>query len=791
MAQSQGPPPRLDELAAKADKAPAPWAQLYRELSRPFDALSLASGTVNVVPLADFPGKPPNFDGTWNIPLIAKPAEVASFTREELLSVVFFESTALATINAFLDAKAEASKDLAERVRLQSAEHLLRAVLVFHQGTRRRIPLTTDPWRELKEPLEKRLLEVRRALLADFAKEAESKKRWDDTIALANAWGLNDVARECWIRFADERLAAGDFSAVRKILDRLEEDVLPSPLTEPIRKALQKRAETLFREAKDGGAQANLDEALKLWPRLTGARDELARRTNTYKVLYVAVPELPEMLSPATAWTDTEKQALELLFEGLVRIRHEETVGQTYEPLLAREVPLPRGLGRRFALARDASWSDGERLTAVDVRHTLQLLASDEMAGRDRSWRDLLEPPRFEGNPFELNLKLRQGIADPLTLFHFKILPQQYRGKELARADDPEFAKSPLGSGPFVYSGRRVEDGRTYAIFQANPAFVRRNRPWHSNIREIRFFAWSDASKDIGTPLPHVVLGISSDQAAALNKFAYADIRRPLPRRVYILAVNNRLPALANLNLRRALALGFQREAILEEAFRGPDKVKADAKLYLAVNGPFPAKSWACCPSPRVPADLHQPELARSLAKKAAADLGAVRLTLKYPAHTPGAKEACEAMERQLAKLFADASAKIELQLVPVSERQMQEALSKREFDLAYHHIDFPDDNFWLWPMFDPSDGALHPGGANYLGYVNDAKLQSLFSSATNTREFTTLRDLQHSIHAHLVERMPLIPLWQLHAAIAIHPSFVPVGLDPLLVFPNVLEWKL
>src|SRR5262249_37062460 len=109
----------------------------------------------------------------------------------------------------------------------------------------------------------------------------------------------------------------------------------------------------------------------------------------------------------------------------------------------------------------------------------------------------------------------------------------------------------------------------------------------------------------------------------------------------------------------------------------------------------------------------------------------------------------------------------------------------------AYHHIDFPDANFWLWPMFDPSPDALRPGGANYLGYENDAKLQNLFRSALSAREFTTLRDQQHLIHAHLVERMPLIPLWQLHTTIAVHPSLVPVGLDPLLVFPSVLEWKL
>ncbi len=38
---------------------------------------------------------------------------------------------------------------------------------------------------------------------------------------------------------------------------------------------------------------------------------------------------------------------------------------------------------------------------------------------------------------------------------------------------------------------------------------------------------------------------------------------------------------------------------------------------------------------------------------------------------------------------------------------------------------------------------------------------------------------------------MPLIPLWQLHRHLAVHPQVAAVGLDPLLVFPNIEEWRL
>ena len=150
-AQDQSLPLRLDELAAKADKAPTPLAELYRELSRPSDVLTLkSSGPARVVPFADFPGKPRNFEGTWTIPFVDKPAESVSFTREDLSSVHYFETTALAKINRFLTDDAGEHKDLPQRDRLQAGEQLLRAVLVFHEGTRRRVPMASEPWRELK-----------------------------------------------------------------------------------------------------------------------------------------------------------------------------------------------------------------------------------------------------------------------------------------------------------------------------------------------------------------------------------------------------------------------------------------------------------------------------------------------------------------------------------------------------------------------------------------------------------------------------------------------------------------
>src|SRR5262249_424627 len=151
-------------------------------------------------------------------------------------------------------------------------------------------------------------------------------------------------------------------------------------------RALQQEA---IATADARAATAKLREALDIWPRLPGLYDAYLRRKNAYTVLYVGVRALPEFLSPGLAQTHAERQAVDLLFEGLVRGTYDERLGQRFVPQLAAGAPevLPRG--RRLHLERTASWSNGERVTKEDVRDTVLLLKAK--AGRAQVWADLYE----------------------------------------------------------------------------------------------------------------------------------------------------------------------------------------------------------------------------------------------------------------------------------------------------------------------------------------------------------------------------------------------------------------
>src|SRR5262249_1526338 len=150
-----------------------------------------------------------------------------------------------------------------------------------------------------------------------------------------------------------------------------------------------------------------------------------------------------------------------------------------------------------------------------------------------------------------------------------------------------------------------------------------------------------------------------------------------------------RVPSLASQDLRRALAHAIPRGQIIRDHLQG---LADPAKVFSPLSGPFPAHCWAACPPQRVAEDPYHPDLAKSLARKIGQ--GQVSLTLKYPAGEPGVKEACAAIADHAAKLFGQVQVNLSLELVPLNSRKMRDAIDKRDYELAYHHWDFPDDNF-------------------------------------------------------------------------------------------------
>src|SRR5207248_720303 len=142
-----------------------------------------------------------------------------------------------------------------------------------------------------------------------------------------------------------------DYQAALGRLQLLEKTFPNTPETEKIRGLLRDKANALFEEAQALRDQGKADEAIAklqtaetIYPFLPKLKDTRLRWNKEYPILFVGVAELPRYLDPARAYTDSEKQAVELLFEGLVKLAPYGHRGFRYEPGLA-EPPqlLPMG----------------------------------------------------------------------------------------------------------------------------------------------------------------------------------------------------------------------------------------------------------------------------------------------------------------------------------------------------------------------------------------------------------------------------------------------------------------
>ena len=494
-------------------------------------------------------------------------------------------------------------------------------------------------------------------------------------------------------------------------------------------------------------------------------------------VVVVGVRHLPERMSPSRARTDTERWALDLIFEGLVRPTTLDG-GTTFVPALAIGPSRSELGGRAFTLDPAATWTDANHspVLAGDVLSSVERL---------RAAGDLTLGDAFSDAPRRLRLTFRSLHPDPAALCTFKITP--------AGRDDDQFAQQPIGSGPFMYAGRVTEGKREYAVFKANPQYSQRagraNRP---QLREVRFLAGTEPLADFRRGVVDIVLEENTTALAAaapapepkeeaiarLESGLGPDARmvtRP-SRRIYYLAINPIKTALsgdAGRNLRRAIALGINREKILDDSWR-----QAGQPFHHALTGPFPPGTWPCDPAG---GSLDDETLAKSELKSAKLPGGKVLLV--YPAGEPQAEKACTLIANQLTQLGVPTEAK------PLSEADFRKVVfTEKTFDLAWRHFDFRDDWFDPASLFAVDNGGI--GGAG----TGPSRLESALARCASRCEFAALRDARRRLHAEFREVMPFVPLWSpdVHIVLkrAVESAPAPDLLDPMQPFIEIERWR-
>ncbi|MBN9122137.1 MAG: hypothetical protein J0I06_23850 [Planctomycetes bacterium] len=844
-----GTPPdvKLDELARAAQETPHPaFKDLYAKHTYPFDRLTARGAPSRIKPLPLGRGeKFPNPFGVQEVGAEGQLGPPVAVNVPDVQKIEYFEEIVLKAGNDLLALKpfgtgtgagaGPAGWTIPDQ--LSAAERVMAAALRFHdyarENPRDRPGRKGRGWDDVRKPLADRLREVRLLLL----KNAVAVGDWDrvrqtgSQLMAAYPKDPTVAAEVASARVLEaRRLLASDkhFDHVKAkdLLDEFDARY-PGGGGEPV-KALRARiaelAQKAFQRARDKKAVNDLvtardalAQAAALDPTIPGVREMQRELKAGYQTLYVGVRDFPRNMTPITARLDSEKQAVELLFEGLLSEVPDDATGTRYRPGAAVNMPAVVIGGREFLLRtqeRDSSGRYG--FESHDVVSTLKMLQGkpETWSAYALPWLDDLPTPRDNTG---VRIAFRQGHPDPRALLTFKLLPARWLESNGKPIDDAAFAEKPYGTGPFkLQYGTRSDGGPREMVFVDNPLYGRwrdrANQPFIKEVRLVEVAKVYNVVEAFQQGSLHILPDVPT---ADLDKFrnalgARAEIvTAATNRRVHMLAVNHRRPQMRSKVLRQGLMMAIDREAILNEVFRA-----GKPEFHRSMNGPFPPNSWA---APKgadgVPTPLVNRDLAVLKLKTYLGDTGAkAEVTLAYPDGDPQSKLACEAIQKQIDGLFKDSPGrKLAVVLEPVPLRDLLTRVEdEHRFDLAYVPFDYPDDwyPYALGAMLEPA--AAERGGRNWFGFLSrdsgaddqDARLGQLLNDLRAFREFGQLATRSAEVHKQFNECVPFIPLWQLDRHMLVHNAVKvvvddsdaqvsPKVLNPTTLFQGIARWRL
>lgn len=722
--------------------------------------------------------------------------------------------------------------------KLAAAEAVLARVLFFHDRARDQNTRRGKPWDDVKTELYGKLTEVRVERVRQAGLDRDWAKLKELSTRLIQLYKSNLTVQEQV--YGAQLMEAVELARSKKVTDLERARTLLSeyearfPVTrsetaQKVRQHLGEQAKTFLADATSLSNQGDKSRAQNLLKTVeaidpdNAALRKLQQDLKTgYPILVVGVRRLPDRMSPARARFDSEKQAAQLMFEGLLAAVPDELVGVRYEPALAADRPLVGAGVRDVSLVRSADWNDAEagRFDAADVTATLNLLrqASGSWTAEPIAWLD--EPRMDPSDPGFVRLRFKVGHPDPRSLLTLPIHPGRWLLQQNRRIDDLEFARRPFGTGPFRlaanYQPRGANDPPRDVVFVSNPAYGRRpGRTGQPFIKEVRF-------RDIST-VPDLAAEFRADRIQVVTDVPTADLPKyqannglgnrvrvvtpGVNRQIHILAINHRRPHLANVDVRRGLAHAIDRTRILNEVYRAGNE-----EFHAPLTGPFPAGSWATPPGGPPDGLFSRDQAQARLHAYLARPEAAMQLELLYPDDDLRAKSACERIKQMVAAAVAHEERKLEIVPKPTRPRDLLRLVEEEHrYDLAYLPFDYPGD--WypleLASFLDPT--AAGADGRNYTGYLaikshikeEDDQLSRLLQATRLYRDpLGKLQPLAHDLHRRFNDAVPFVPLWQIDRHMVMSTNLKvwlagkveeasPRLLNPTVPFTSLGRWRL
>jgi peptide/nickel transport system substrate-binding protein len=473
----------------------------------------------------------------------------------------------------------------------------------------------------------------------------------------------------------------------------------------------------------------------------------------------VATPQQLNPLAgdPANDPAGADIQAL--IFDGLMRIGPD---GLPEQALAESWDISDDGKVYTFTLRADVTWHDGTPLSADDILFTLRAVSNRGFAGNLSAgalWSNVLIEKISDRS---VRCTLASPYAPFLSLATFPILPVH-----ILRDIPPEawasapFSRAPVGTGPYQLAELTTER----ALLKANPRYFG-GRPFLDSI-ELRFFRDSPAALAALTRGEIMGLGFLSTGDLGQTNLPRNVVRDALPLDSYTtLTFNLRQDPLSDLQLRRALAHGLDKDELIAQAL-GNRAVRLDT--------PILPGWWAAAEDPQW--YIFNPQQAASDLTTLGWELGADGVRQKggrqlvLPLITDEAPDRIAAAQ-SIAKQWGALGAKVEVQ--QLDSQALTKRLQDHDFVLALHawqRLGPDPDVYSLW------HSSRSTRGENYAG-LNDEQIDELLDNARHDLDIPARSASYAAFQQRWVELAPSITLYQPQFVYATSRQLEGLGFD-------------
>lgn len=438
-------------------------------------------------------------------------------------------------------------------------------------------------------------------------------------------------------------------------------------------------------------------------------------------ILKAAFEANPDDLNPFTMTSLVSALVVEKVYDTLFVFNQE----LESTPNLCEKFEAPDETTYIFHLVEGVKFSNGDPLTAEDVKFSLECYKDPEIGGA--AWAQTIESVEvIDETTVQVNLsKPYAPLISYLSWMYYPIV-----SKKFYEENDGDLKMKTMGSGPFVLE-EFVPD--QVIKLSRNPHYWKDDLPY---LDGIEWVIMPDDQARVAALRGNQVMGASFIDYQAAMPFENDEQRRIYPYSALTHAttyINCSSGPLADARVRQALSYAIDREEILQSAALGHGRVTG----YI----PVPQAFWAVPPE-ELPTYSHNIEKAKELLAEAGYPDGfdvTLRVSPQYILDTATA----QVLQQQLKAIG------VNVQIEQLEWANLLEAWTNSDFEmLQILLLGLPDPDGYAW-------GRYHSESPSNYNKLSDPELDELMDTARSEVDVDKRQALYRDIQLKLDELVP------------------------------------